>query len=377
MEKKELQFTPIMNMSVKERKNDVGEKRRIARRRRNHSLKVIRKTIGVCSVVVVAFVGLALWSVIKEAKVEAEPLIAETDAGTEVIEAVNSTGDQVEYIELRVANSDETVTITDEALEQCKDNYKAFATVNVREEPSESSQIITQIKADSYCTVINVRDDGWSEVVIGRRVYYVNSSYIGNTIEQYQDYLKEKEAIEESIAESLAVEESIAEAARDKTPYAEYLVNEWGFSYDLQKFLWDEVCAYTSNTELQKQYYAFLLAVIEQESKFGKFDNNKNSNGTVDSGLMQVNSCNWGTLKNAGIISTYSNGSCTELSDNDYTAIKAGMYFMNKIVDQLGVCEGAYYRYNVGHGSGSNKNSKKVWNYYQQWYSLLYSEEMA
>lgn len=374
---KELQFTPIMNMSVKERKNDVGEKRRIARRRRNHSLKVIRRTIGVCSVVVVAFVGLALWSVIQEAKVEAEPLIAETDAGTEVIEAVNSTGDQVEYIELRIANSDETVTITNEALEQCKDNYKAFATVNVREEPSESSQIITQIKADSYCTVINVRDDGWSEVVIGRRVYYVNSSYIGNTIEQYQDYLKEKEAIEESIAESLAVEESIAEAARDKTPYTEYLVNEWEFSYDLQKFLWDEVCDYTSNTELQKQYYAFLLAVIEQESKFGKFDNNKNSNGTVDSGLMQVNSCNWGTLKNAGIISTYSNGTCTELSDNDYTAIKAGMYFMNKIVDQLGVCEGAYYRYNVGHGSGSNRNSKKVWNYYQQWYSLLYSEEMA
>ena len=371
---KELKFE--FGEAIKERNKEYRDnykKRERSKSLRNKKKQEFRNFIICMSALAVLIMVIGVSTLIhaeSSAKSSSEEIIEEVEIITESINETES------FSKIRISNTDDYMVLSDAEVESKKDNYKVFSTVNVREYPSEEATIIVKLDKDSYCTVINVRDDGWSEVLIAKRIYYVKTMYIGNTIEEYQDYLEQKKLTEESIAESLAVEQSLAEAAKDKTPYSDYLVNEWGFSYDLQKYLWDEVCAYTSDENMQKQYYCFLLAVIQQESKFGKYDNNKNSNGTIDSGIMQVNSCNWKTLKNAGIITSYENGRCDELSNDDYIAIEAGMYFMNKIIDKLGVCEGAYYRYNVGHGSGSNNNSKKVWGYYQEWYSLLYNESV-
>ena len=195
--------------------------------------------------------------------------------------------------------------------------------------------------------------NGFVQVIYQDKIFYASEDYLGNESE-YTEYQK----------------------SLDKTPYNDYLISHWGFDKDKQKYLWGK--AQDLYPKDPNHCYAYLLAVIQRETDFGRDKSNWNSNGTRDLGIMQVNSSNWKELKNVGIITEYnmSNKTCDELQYNDYIGIDAGCYFLNKAISKYGLTEKAYWHYNTGKtsGSGSNKNSKVVWTYYQEWLKRLYQE---
>ena len=259
-----------------------------------------------------------------------------------------------EFVEI-IRDSSESIFMEKNYFEALTNNTYTFDCVNVRTTPSTNGEIFITLPANTYVTRLNVRDDGWSEVVFENHIYYINSYYVGAD-DEHQAYLE-------------------AEAAKDTTPYNDELVEKWGFSYDLQKYLWQAVCEYTEDRGKRENYYCYLLGVMQHESSLGSDKSNYNSNGTRDLGIMQVNSSNWKELKEAGIISDYSisNLTCDELQYDNYTGIDAGMYFLNDIVSDYGITEQSYYVYNTGRkGDGSNKNSRKVYSYYKNWLSTIY-----
>lgn len=228
---------------------------------------------------------------------------------------------------------------------------KVFTNVNVRTSPSEESESITVLNTGTDVRVVKKDENGWSEILYDDQSYYIKSDYIGTEKEYklYQDNL-------------------------DKTPYSNYLAEKYGFSKDLQRYTYD-LCKefYPADPE---HYYAFLLGVMQQESDLGRVRSNYNSNGTRDLGIMQVNSCNWKDLKKKGLISEYHGLTCDELQYDDYINIRAGMDEMNICVGNHGISENAYYSYNTGkhNKKGTNKNSHKVWAYYNEWCERLYQE---
>ena len=252
-------------------------------------------------------------------------------------------------------NDGECLLIPTDAIKSIENNARTFNSVKVRTSPTTDSEYVTILEKNTPITVLENRTDGWSEIIMDNNIYYIYSYYIGGD-EEYQTYLAE-------------------EAKKDHTPYNTELAETWGFSYNLQKYLWDSVCNYTTDDNTRQKYYCFILGVIQQESTFGKRVSNYNSNGTRDLGIMQVNSSNWSKLKKCGIISSYSlyDLTCDELLD-PYTGIKAGMYFLNQYVNNYGISEAAYYQYNTGkkNSSGSNGNSRKVYNYYKTWLEKIY-----
>lgn len=259
-----------------------------------------------------------------------------------------------EFVEI-IRDESESIFIEKEYIDSIQNNAFTFANVNVRTSPSLDSEVLMVLDKNTYVTRLGDREDGWSEVVLNDHIYYINTYYLG-TDDEYNTFLE-------------------TEAAKDTTPYSDDLVNEWGFSYDLQKYLWSAVCSYTEDRAKREHYYCYLLAVMQHESSLGNDKSNYNDNGTRDLGIMQVNSSNWSTLKDVGIITTYSksNLTCDELQYNDYTGINAGMYYLNDYVGEYGISEKAYFKYNTGRSSGeSNKNSRKVWKYYQTWLHEIY-----
>lgn len=115
--------------------------------------------------------------------------------------------------------------------------------------------------------------------------------------------------------------------------------------------------------------YAFALATIAHESSFNENATHHNSNGTTDRGLCQVNSCWVKDLKELGYIT------CAEDLYNPYKCIDCGMWVLKSCVDELGNTESAYYAYNTGrYKSGSNCNSRQVWEYKQAFAELLGGE---
>lgn len=259
-----------------------------------------------------------------------------------------------EFVEI-VRDESESIFIEKKYIDSIQNNAFTFANVNVRTSPSLDSEVLMVLDKNTYVTRLGDREDGWSEVILNDHIYYINTYYLG-TDDEYNTFLE-------------------AEAAKDTTPYSDDLVNEWGFSYDLQKYLWSAVCSYTEDRAKREHYYCYLLAVMQHESSLGNDKSNYNDNGTRDLGIMQVNSSNWSTLKDVGIITTYSksNLTCDELQYNDYTGINAGMYYLNDYVGEYGISEKAYFKYNTGRSSGeSNKNSRKVWKYYQTWLHEIY-----
>lgn len=259
-----------------------------------------------------------------------------------------------EFIEI-VRDESGSIFMEKEYIDSIQNNAFTFANVNVRTSPSLDSEVLMVLDKNTYVTRLGDKEDGWSEVIFNDHIYYINTYYLG-TDDEYNTFLE-------------------AEAAKDTTPYSDDLVNEWGFSYDLQKYLWSAVCSYTEDKAKREQYYCYLLAVMQHESSLGNDKSNYNTNGTRDLGIMQINSSNWKDLKDAGIITTYSksNLTCDELQYNDYTGINAGMYYLNNYVDEYGISEKAYFKYNTGKSSGeSNKNTRKVWKYYQSWLHEIY-----
>ena len=229
---------------------------------------------------------------------------------------------------------------------------KTFTNVNARTGPSEDSESAFILDAGTDVNFVK-SENGWSEILYNDQIYYIKSDYIGDE-DGYKEY----------------------QANLDKTPYSDYLIEKYGFSKDLQRYTYN-LCKefYPADPE---HYYTFLLAVMQQESDFGRDRSNYNKNGSRDLGIMQVNSCNWRELKKKGLISSYdmSTLTCDELQYDDYINIRAALDEMNICVNNHGISENAYYSYNTGKHKkkSTNKNSHKVWKYYGEWCSRLYQE---
>lgn len=133
---------------------------------------------------------------------------------------------------------------------------------------------------------------------------------------------------------------------------------------EVQEYIWNHCKRVTGD---YKNYYAFILGAIQLESEFKRTAIHHNKNGTTDRGLMQINSCNIKSCKNAGLIS------CTDDLWDIYKNIDCGFHEMNDYVRKFGVCESAYYAYNTGRTSGgSNKNSKVVMSNMARWNMILF-----
>lgn len=135
-------------------------------------------------------------------------------------------------------------------------------------------------------------------------------------------------------------------------------------STELQEYIWTRCKKATSDYE---NYYAFILGCIQHESTFRAKATHHNSNGSVDRGIMQINSSNIGKMKRAGLIA-----SAEDLFD-PFMCVDCGLWLMNQYIDRFGVSESAYYAYNTGREKeGSNKNSRKVMQYMAEWNALLF-----
>lgn len=134
-------------------------------------------------------------------------------------------------------------------------------------------------------------------------------------------------------------------------------------STELQEYIWTRCKKATSDYE---NYYAFILGCIQHESTFRAKATHHNSNGSVDRGIMQINSSNLSKMKRAGLIA-----GAEDLFD-PFKCIDCGLWLMNQYIDKFGVSESAYYAYNTGRETeGSNKNSRKVMQYMAEWQSVL------
>lgn len=132
---------------------------------------------------------------------------------------------------------------------------------------------------------------------------------------------------------------------------------------ELQEYIWTRCKKATSDYE---DYYAFILGCIQHESTFRARATHHNSNGSVDRGIMQINSSNLSKMKRAGLIA-----GAEDLFD-PFKCIDCGLWLMNQYIDKFGVSESAYYAYNTGREKeGSNKNSRKVMQYMAEWQSVL------
>ena len=133
---------------------------------------------------------------------------------------------------------------------------------------------------------------------------------------------------------------------------------------EVQEYIWNKCKKVTGD---YKNYYAFILGAIELESDFKRTAIHYNDNGSVDRGLMQINSCNIKSCKRAGLIS------CTDDLWDIYKNIDCGFHEMNDYVKKFGVCESAYYAYNTGRqNGGSNKNSRVVMQNMSKWNTILF-----
>lgn len=133
---------------------------------------------------------------------------------------------------------------------------------------------------------------------------------------------------------------------------------------ELQEYIWTRCKKATADYE---NYYSFILGCIQLESTFKASATHKNKNGSIDRGIMQINSSNIGKMKRVGLIS-----SAEDLFD-PFICVDCGLWLMNQYIDKFGVTEDAYYAYNTGRErGGSNKNSRKVMRYMSEWNSLLF-----
>ena len=151
-----------------------------------------------------------------------------------------------------------------------------------------------------------------------------------------------------SESETISVDDIYVPDSDDDCPVSEAVP----LPIELQEYLWTKAKKATGD---YKNYYAFLLGVMEHESSFRAKATHYNKNGSTDRGIMQINSSNIGKMKRAGFIS-----SADDLY-NAYKCIDCGVHMLNNYISQFGVSESAYYAYNTGRErKGSNKNSRIV-----------------
>lgn len=90
--------------------------------------------------------------------------------------------------------------------------------------------------------------------------------------------------------------------------------------------------------------FSALLAVMDRESGFGADIDHTNTNGSTDIGIMQINSCNWDSLKERYGL---------DVCNSDYDNIEAGALFLGTYWSKY-TPEEAFAAYNMGEG-GMNK----------------------
>lgn len=148
-------------------------------------------------------------------------------------------------------------------------------------------------------------------------------------------------------------------AAETEDPYKDFVFHEEiPLECDLQETLYHECI--DNGVE-----YAFALAVIQKESSFNPKATNHNKNGSSDKGLFQTNSCLWKQLKKDGFIT------CSDDLYDAGTSIKCGILVLSEKVSKYGNTERAYAAYNTGRDVKSNKNSRKVVKYWDQWKEIV------
>lgn len=100
-------------------------------------------------------------------------------------------------------------------------------------------------------------------------------------------------------------------------------------SAEVQEYIWNKCKAATSD---YRNYYYFMLGAIQLESSFRSKAVHYNSNGSIDRGLCQINSCNIKSMRKLGLI-----GNTDDLF-NIYKNIDCGFELMNKYIAILRTC---------------------------------------
>ena len=224
-------------------------------------------------------------------------------------------------------------------------------------------------EAEEYIAVINTKEGnkiydpaiGTYTYVIGERPTDIDSA--GNNVDsETGDVLASAPNESHEGTEGNTVTEVYIPDSDDDCPVSEQVP----ISVELQEYLWTR-CK-KACPDAYKDYYAFCLGVMQHESTFRPKATHKNGNGSIDRGIMQINSSNVKKMKNAGLIS-----SSDDLFDPE-KCIDCGLHMLNNYVSKFGISESAYYAYNTGRErEGSNKNSRIVWGYYQNWKEILFS----
>jgi len=122
-----------------------------------------------------------------------------------------------------------------------------------------------------------------------------------------------------------------------------YFISEISLSKELQEFLYDECLKYENVT-----YEEALAVMMTENPSFNTKALNYNDNGTVDTGLFQINTVNINWLKDLGI---------TDLKD-PYQNITAGVYILNSLK-----YEGhqKYMSYNMGEAGARKKINSGIY----------------
>ena len=205
----------------------------------------------------------------------------------------------------------------------------------------------------------------WSAIFSFKAKADVNIVYPDN----YQFNVNTNEQVTVEVGKS--PEDTLREIGEQTNPLYIVKAAEVQFKYSeqvplspaVQEFIWTKCKAATRD---YVNYYYFMLGAIQVESAFKSKAVHYNSNGSVDRGLCQINSCNVKRMKNLGLIN-----SSDDLFDI-YKNIDCGFEMMNKYINMFGVSESAYYAYNTGREkSGSNANSRAVMRYMSEWQSIL------
>ncbi len=184
----------------------------------------------------------------------------------------------------------------------------------------------------------------------------VNSNQSDNS--DVYDLVENDEYVEEVKTED-TFEDEVENVVEEECKYEEpiycknfYYIPDIPLSEDLQRFTY-EMC---EEFEID---YSLVLAIMYHESKFDPYAISYCSNGTYDSGIMQINSCNLEQLEDQFGI--------TDLQ-NPYENIKAGVSIISGHVKRFGENDGLM-AYNMGIGGYKNAVNSGI-------YSTSYSREI-
>lgn len=138
---------------------------------------------------------------------------------------------------------------------------------------------------------------------------------------------------------------------------------------DLQAHIWQIACGrFPKNEKKAKEYYAALIGLADGESGFSEIAvNDDNTNGSVDRGMWQINSCNIKDLKKEGLIS------CAEDLYKPLNSVNCADYLYWKHYVKYGFSRRSYdgYLYNDGK-EHDNKYTRRVWRLQEHWYEVIW-----